>query len=197
MNAPATVRRRRPEQLDKGTYGQEIDRVDWTYYDTLTLDPAVSQYILFNSSAGKDLSLTNYNGNGTFPRAQKLRIKAFKVEYTSNSVKNTAAIDSLYQLFNRSTIQLTITNQPPSYQKTLMETMGIPLAFHATPTVAGNNELIESFGRFLGIDPINRAIVLAELTPFTVPINFYLPVPAALAGDQIRIGLAGMLRRYV
>jgi hypothetical protein len=182
-------------ELGEGTFGRERDVSDWSYYDTLTIDPTNSEYTLFNQNAGRSLAETNYNGNGLFPQAQQLRIKAFKVFYRANGTKNSNDITSLYQLLEQSTITLQIQNKAPSYQKTLMETFGISMGFHATPTVAGDTELIMSLNRFVGIDPLNRAIVIAALTPFTVNIKFYGPIAAGLTGDKIKIALSGLLKR--
>jgi hypothetical protein len=131
------------------------------------------------------------------PQAQEFRVRAVKVEYLSTSTKATAAVENLYQLLFDGVLQLTIQNKPPSYQRTLFEAMGIPLAFHTVPSVAGDSEGIMSLGRFVGIDPLNRFILLAALTPWTMKVSFNGTIPAALIGDRIRVSLAGMLRRLV
>lgn len=201
MNAPAKQPNvnKKIADFQRGTYGREVDKVDWTYYDTLVLDPAVLEYTLFNSSQGKDLSQTNYFGNGIFPQAQEFRIKAIKLLYTGANVKDTAGVTGLYTMMEKSTLTFQIQNKAPSYQKTLQEIFGIAMGFHFVPTVAGNNEGIMAFNRFIGIDPINRAIGLAALTPFTVPVKFYGAgaIPAAFTGDKIKVCLTGILRRLV
>jgi len=203
MNTLAPVKAKKPnmksaiERMGEGTYGKEVDRVDWPYYDELTLTAGVNEYTLFNQSQGKTLAQTNYFGNGIFPQAQEFRIKALKIEYLAAGTKTSADIISLYKLLWDSTLQFQIQNKPPSYQKTMFEAMGIPMGFHVTPGVAGDNESIMSYGRFLGIDPLNRQIFLAALTPWTTKINFYGALPAALLGDRIRISWNGILRRLV
>jgi hypothetical protein len=148
-------------------------------------------------AATKTIELTNMTGAGVIPNGQKMEIKAIKAFYVSQAVKATAGITTLYSWLASATVRLFITGKDSIYTKPLIEVLGIPMLWTTTPTVAGNNEVIMSTGKFHGIDVLSRKITLAELTNFEVRLTWTTALGGGnvLIGDQIKIGLAGILNR--
>lgn len=179
--------------LQQGTYGRAVEVLDWSYYDTMTINPALSEQHLFQlSTAGKTLDQTNFNGNGAMPQGQELSVKALKIQYVQSAGKAAADIDAFYQFLSTTTLQVKIEGKASQYTKTLMEIFGIPIAMHVN---AG--EFVASYGRYVGIDPLNKKILLAAQTNFDIIINTWQAIPAALANDRIRVILSGILKRAV
>jgi len=190
----------RKEALDKlqtGTYGLEGERLDWTYYDTVTLAAATLTTRLFTNplgTAGKTLDLTNLTQAGNIPQGQQLQVKAVKIFYKSAAVKATAAVQSFYDMISQTTVSIKLANKETMGQWTLQELLGASTLFALTPTAAGDNiPLIQP--KYHGIFPLNNKIILAALTPFEVTVVHHVAVNAALAGDFLKVGLAGTLIR--
>lgn len=190
----------RKEALDKvgvGTYGLEGERLDWTYYDTATLAAATTTHRLFTNplgSGGKTLDQTNLTQAGQIPQGQQLQVKAIKVMYRTSAVKNTASVVSFYDMLAQTTVSVKLANKETMGQWTLQELVGAATLFALTPTAAGDNiPLI--LPKYHGIFPLNTKIILAALTPFEVTVQHHVAVNAALANDQLKIGLSGTLIR--
>lgn len=190
----------RKEALDKvgvGTYGLEGERLDWTYYDTAVLAAATTTHRLFTNplgSGGKTLDQTNLTQAGQIPQGQQLQVKALKVMYRTSAVKNTASVVSFYDMLAQTTVSVKLANKETMGQWTLQELVGAATLFALTPTAAGDNiPLI--LPKYHGIFPLNTKIILAALTPFEVTVTHHVAVNAALANDQLKIGLSGTLIR--
>lgn len=190
----------RKEALDKvgvGTYGLEGERLDWTYYDTATLAVATTTHRLFTNplgSGGKTLDQTNLTQAGQIPQGQQLQVKAIKVMYRTSAVKATASVVSFYDMLAQTTVSVKLANKETMGQWTLQELVGAATLFALTPTAAGDNiPLI--LPKYHGIFPLNTKIILAALTPFEVTVQHHVAVNAALANDQLKIGLSGTLIR--
>lgn len=190
----------RKEALDKvgvGTYGLEGERLDWTYYDTATLAAATATHRLFTNplgSGGKTLDQTNLTQAGQIPQGQQLQVKAVKVMYRTSAVKATAALVSFYDMLAQTTVSIKLANKETMGQWSLQELLGAATLFALTPTVAGDN-IPMILPKYHGIFPLNTKIILAALTPFEVTLTHHVAVNAALAGDQLKIGLSGTLIR--
>lgn len=185
------------EKLQTGTYGTEGERLDWTYYDTAILAAATLTHRLFTNplgAGGKTLDLTNLTQAGQIPQGQHLQVKAIKLMYRTSAVKNTASVVSFYDMLAQSTISIKLQNKDSMGQWTLQEIAGAATLYALTPTAAGDNiPLIQP--KYHGIFLLNNKITLAALTPFEVTLTHHTAVNAALANDQLKIGLAGTLIR--
>jgi hypothetical protein len=186
-------------RLDNLTYSNLGEKLDWSYYDKLVLAAAGTEFTMFQvpvGQGGKTLADTNMKTAGQVPTNQGFIIRAVRAEFLSHAVKATADLELLYNWLRVVTVQLFIDGKDAIYQKPLTEIMGIPLLFHVTPTVAGNNELIGSMGRFLGINPLNIPIMLGRNTHFEVRITYPTALGAVnIVGDELRISLGGILER--
>jgi hypothetical protein len=188
-------------EMQRGTYSALGEKLDWSYYDSLTLAAAGTEFSMFQVPIGggataKTLADTNMTTGGTLPQGQKFRVRAIRAEYLSHNQKATASIDLLYQFLRAVTVRFFITGKDAIFSKPLTEVMGIPMLFSVTPTAAGDNLLISSMGRFVGVNVLNVPITLASLTNFEVRINYPTALGAtAIVGDILRISLAGILVR--
>lgn len=185
------------EKLGVGTYGTEGDILDWTYFDTVALAAAIPVNRLFTTplgQAGKTIADTNLTLAGQIPQGQLMDIRAIKVMYTTDDALATADVQSFYKMIDQTTVNIKLQNKDTMGQWTLQELLGAATLVASTPTVAGDNiPVIQP--KFHGIFPLNKKIILAALTPFEVTITHSTPVAAALAGDRLKIGLAGILTR--
>ena len=188
--------------LQQGTYGASGEILEWSYYDRATLAAAGTDISLFqnpigSTAAAKTLADTNMTSPGSIPQGQNFKVRAIRAEYGSHASKASADIDTLYNWMLSANIRVFITGKDALFSKPLTEVMGIPLLWHTVPTVAGNNEIISSFGRFNGVSPLNIPIILAALTPFEVRLSFptALGGGSTLIGDFVKVSLLGILTR--
>lgn len=186
------------DRLQRGTFSNVGEVLDWSYYDTVLLAAATTVHQFFQigvGSAGKTQDLTNFPATGLMPQGQSLDVRAIKVSYAGAAVKNSAGVNDVLQTMGNTFLEFKIQNKAAVYSKTLIEIMGIPLSVLATPTVAGDFLFQASQGRFVGIDVLNVPITLAALTPFTVTMAHVTAVTAGQANDRVKIVLAGRLIR--
>ena len=191
------------KNLQRGTYGKEGERIDWTYYDTETITTGTQIVRLFQvplGTAGKTEDFTNLSTAGMMPQGQKLRVFAIKVFWTSQpgagpAITKTTALDveSLYTQLARTVLKIRIENKAPMGVWTLQELLGLSLAVGVNPALTLN--LPFQNPRFHGIFPLNKKITLSALVPFFVEITHSVNPPAAVNGDLLKIGLAGELTR--
>lgn len=180
-------------KLQQGTYGRAVEVLDWSYYDSYLISATILENNLFQlSTTGKTLDQTNFTGNGSLPQGQELSIKAIKLQYVQAAGKAAGDIDSFYQFLSTTTLQFRIEGKASQYTKTLMEIFGVPISLHVASA-----QWVQSYGRFVGIDPLNKRIKLAAQTNFTVQVNSWTPPAAALVNDRIRVILSGILTRAV
>lgn len=185
------------EKLQVGTYGTEGDELDWTYYDEATIAAATLTHRLFTTplgSGGKTLDQTNLTIAGQIPQGQLLDVRAIKIFYTTSAVKGTAALQDLYTLLTRTTVEIKLANKETMGQWTAQELLGSALLFAVTPTAAGDN-ISQVQPKFHGVFPLNKKMVFAALTPFEVKLTHHAAPAATLANDRLKIGLSGILTR--
>lgn len=180
-----------------GTYGTEGEQLDFSYWDEAIIAAATLTHRLFTNplgSAGKTLDQTNLTLAGQIPQGQLLDVRAIKVFYTTSAAKATADVQSLYTLLTRTTVTLKLANKENMGVWPLQELLGAASLVALTPTAAGDNiPVIEP--KFHGIFPLNKKIILAALTPFEVTVIHHVAPDAALAGDRLKISLAGIMTR--
>jgi hypothetical protein len=184
------------EKLQIGSYGTEGGETDWTYYDTMIMAAGTAQHRMFTDplgAGGKTYAMTNLTVAGQIPQAQLMEIMAIKIMYTSSAAKLVADLQTLYLMFSNTTLALKLSNKDHTFIYTLQEIMGMSLQFDIAPAVV--TAFSQPQPRFHGIFPLNKKVVLAALTPFEVQIVHHVAPGAALDGDFLRVGLAGILTR--
>lgn len=194
---PASGRQTALLNTQVGTYGTEGDQLDWSYYDTAALANGTLQHNLFTTplgAGGKGLDMTNLTLSSQIPQGQLLEVRALKVMYATSAVRATANVQMIYDVFNRTTISVKLSNKESMGQWTLQELLGANTLIALTPTVATENiPIIEP--KYHGIYPLNFPIKLAALTTFWVEMRHHVAVNAALNGDFVRFALMGVLTR--
>lgn len=184
------------QRLQRGTHGAGGEILDWSYYDTAALDPAVNVYPMFTvqKSAAKPLNQTNMTLGGQIPNGQRMTVRHIKAFYISAVAHATADVQSLYSFLDNSTMEIFIPGKDSLLTVTLAELMGAATLFALTPTVAGDNiPLMQP--RYHGIFPLNSPIILAGQTSFEVRVTTWVAVAVALKGDMWMLSLNGKLER--
>lgn len=187
------------DQLGTGTYGNQAERIDFTYYDEDILAAAGLDVRMFQVPMGgaKLRDQTNMTQAGMIPQGQKLEVKAIKVMYTSDTtggIKATAAdIQALFTQIARTVVSVKIQGKDTMGEWTLQELLGCSFAVAVNPAVTFMPPFPEP--RFHGIFPLTRKITLAALTPFFVQVTRSVAPTAATIGDRLKIGLNGILTR--
>jgi len=190
-----------PVDVKTGTYLPGGEKLHWTYYDTATLVATGVSYSLFQTQLGagatpKTYAQTNLTSAGQIPKGQKFTIHAISLEFLSHAQKVTADIQLLFTFLTTSWIRFIIPGKDSLYTKTISTILGTPVLWSTTPTVAGNNELIMSIGRFVGVDRLSIPIIMEEQTPFEVRLEYPTALGATnIVGDFVRVNLNGILDR--
>lgn len=182
----------------KGAVGKGGEVKEWSYWSTTILAAATLTHNLFTVATGgtfegtvQTLDLTNMLVGGSIPQAQHFTVRAMKVMYASSAAKGTAAVQDLYQLLNRTTVEILFPSKPMG-QWTLQELMGSATMFAVTPTAAGDNIPVMQ-PRYHGIFPLNAPLVLPALQNFFLRVTHNAAHAATLNGDFLKISLAGIL----
>lgn len=185
--------------LKKGTHSIYGEKLDYTLYDTLPLASTQLQYRFFAQAEGqgappKDRSQTNATANGQIPTGQRLTIHRLKAFYKSAASYTKSEIELLHNFLFNATFEVNIPGKDSLIIIPLAELFGITTMISATANLLVAVPLL--FPRFHGIYPLNKKIVLAEQTQFSVIINCYQGTPdVGLDESLLRIGLNGILER--
>jgi hypothetical protein len=190
--------------LQRGTHSAGGEVLDWSYYDTETVSHSTTTNNLFQLSLGqgtppKTLELTNMTINAQIPTGQRLSVHRIKLFYATHSTFNTAKVLQFYKLLTTSTLEFLIPGKDSLLNMTLHELMGVSTLTALTPTTAGDNiPIIQP--RFNGVYPLQKAIILAEQTPFSLRITHQdasalTDNTNGLDGDFIKLSLNGILER--
>ena len=191
--------------LAKGTHAKGGEILDWTYYDSMnvsaTLQNNLFQTALGQGSPAKTLDNTNLTMNGQIPTGQRLTVHRIKMFYVSQSSywqsAGTATVDKWYNLLTKTTLAVKIPGKDDLFNCTLIELLGAATLTAIKPTAAGDNIPV-ILPRFHGIFPLNKPIILAQNTSFSVQLTHQTAPDSTLygtTGDIIRIGLNGILER--
>lgn len=186
-------------RLQQGTYGTGGEVIDKTYYDTLILDSTANVYRMFTQPEGqgtpvKTKDLTNMVSASQISQGQNLTVKAIQIAYISDTPRNTAAVQLIYDVINHFTAEVVIPGKDNLGDWTFQELFGACFMVNVVPTAAGDNLPLIS-PQFNGIRHLKVPIVLSALTTFEVRVTPQVASDIALDGDYIRIGLRGILRR--
>jgi len=198
--------------LAEGTYGRQGERLDFSYYDTAFIDPAVMEHILFVNPVGsvvagvqKNRAMTNISKQG-IPQGHQFFVKAIKVFYTARRIIKYVAdpaqdpeayLRDLYILFSDTVLNVTIEGKATIGEWPINELMGNPLNACIVPTAEANGKPIHvnEFASFCGIFPLNIPIVLASLTDYRIVLHHYTAPTDELDTDWLKISLNGRLKR--
>lgn len=185
------------EKLQQGTFGEEGEVLEWSYWDTATIAAATLVHRLFTNplgAAGKTLADTNMTTAAQMPQGQHMIVDAIKIMYITDAAMATADVQTFYTLLANTTASVEIANKKSMGQWTLQELAGISFLTALTPTAAGDNiPLIQP--RVAGYLILNEPITIAALTPFEVTITHHVAPGAALADNKLKISLCGILTR--
>jgi hypothetical protein len=192
------------KDLKKGTHSIYGEKLDWTLYDTAILASTTTEYKFFQLAEGqgatpKTQNQTNMTSSAQIPTGQRLRTARIKVWYHAGASLIAAQtpeanLKHIYNFIHNSVVRVLIPGKDSILTMTLQELMGVSVLFPIVPTATYNVPIIQPY--FHGIFPLNKKIILAEQTNFTVELKAYASNPnAALNGDTVRIGLNGLLER--
>lgn len=187
------------DQLGTGTYGNQGEKIDHSYWDEDIMAAAGLDIRMFQVPMGgtKTRDQTNMTQAGMIPQGQKFEVKAIKVLYTTETtggIKATAAdVQAMMTQFARTVVSIKIQGKDTMGEWTLQELMGLSFSVAVNPAVTLNLPFPEP--RFHGIFPLTRKITLAALTPFYVQLNRAVAPTAATIGDRLKIALNGTLTR--
>ena len=182
------------QRLQRGTYSDRGDQNGWTYYDTFILDGSTTSVRMFQGpwSGAKTKDLTNMKTAGMIPANQRFRVTAIGMQYVGHAQLLTLA--KIHTLLAGCVAELIINGKDASYQKTLLQMIGWPLAVEAMPAAtfaiqAGPMSMVRH------ADRLKYPIVLAANVPFEFDLSFAAANDATLTADKIKIMLSGTLVR--
>ena len=183
---------------DKSSYSNQAgEKIDWSYYDTITLISTTLVHRFFTVSLGqngKTLADTNLVQSGLLPQGQNMKVHALKVAYVANSAKGTAELNTYFNLLNDTVIELIVPGKDSLGTWRLAEIMGINQLFPIIPTVAGDN-ISQPQPMFNGIFPLNIPWQIGAIQSFEVRLTHTVAVNAQLEDDKIVFMLNGRLIR--
>jgi len=204
----------RKKDLSEGTYSPTGELLDYTYYDSFGLNHTIQSYNLFQQAQGQGISATTSTGTaavkniadtnmtqgGQLPRGQRLTVRNLKILLNFQSTTGSPAamvttdIAKLYHFLSETVLEFKITGKDSLFVYTLQELLGTSVLTALVPTVSGDNiPLIQP--RFHGIFPLNKPIILAEQTNFSVPVTVANASDASIDGLVVKVGLNGILER--
>lgn len=190
------------QKLGRGTYGTQGEKLNWTYWDTETLDAAVPIVRMFQTPMGgtKHRGLTNMILGGQIPNGKKFVVRALKCFWISvpgagpaTKKTTTLNLEEWFDQLENTTLQIKIDNKDVVFESTLLELFGITTAVALNTPLTGN--LNQPEPRYHGIFPLPYKITLAALTSFYVEIQHNTTIPASCIGDRFKFGLNGGLLR--
>ena len=183
--------------LERGTYGNSGEKMDWTYYDTMKIDNTVATYDFYsipNGQQGKNLADTNFPLSSVMPSTENFNVFALKVWFVTDDDLDTDNRQMIYTMFERTTVEIKIGGKDSMGTFKLIELFGTSSLIALTPTVAGDNiPLIQP--SFKGIMPINNRLTLAASTPFRVRLTHWTLPNEDLKDCKIVFGMNGTLFR--
>lgn len=184
-------------KLAVGSYGDEGETIDWSYWDTVLIDgttPTLTHRMFtapLGGATGRTLDETNMTTSGMIPQAQYFEIRALKVFYASSEQRVISEFQSFITMLTRTTLAIKLTNKSSTGEWPLDELFGISYkwAGSAADVVGTLNP------RFQGIYPLNNKIILAAMTPFEVSLVHHAAPAATLDNDRLKVSLSGILTR--
>jgi hypothetical protein len=187
------------ERMQSGTQMSMGEKIDWTYYDTVTIANAIARHRMFTVALGggvpaKTLAETNMLVQGLLPQGHKLFTKALKVFYTAPTGMDSENVQMIYDWIEKTTIEIKPSGKDSLGTWKLIELFGSPLQIAVIPTVPGDN-IQQNQSRVVGIMPLNKTLILAALASFEVSLETHFVQNAELDGARFTLGLNGQLDR--
>jgi hypothetical protein len=188
-------------KLQQGTYSDEGEILDYSYYDTQRIAAATLEHNYFLTSQGeafddgvagfKDFSDVNFPGRG-MPSTQNFEIKAIKIIYKPAEVRTEAEMVNIVDMLRKSKFSFLIGNKAPVLELNMLDLMGINF-----PVVKAAAAVADDHIRAIAAKayPLNISLVLAGQTKFNCLIQHAAAPAAGIAGDLIQISLQGILQR--
>lgn len=197
----ATRSERALSKTQRGTYGSQGEKLNWTYYDTEVVNAAITNVRMFQTpmSGTKHRGLTNMILGGQIPNGKKFVVRALKcfwISYPTGGVTTKTTTIHMEEWFDQlanTTLQIKIDNKDVVFESTLIELFGMATAVAMNTPLTGNIAFPEP--RYHGIFPLPYKITLAALTSFYVEVQHNTTIPASVVGDHFKFGLNGGLLR--
>jgi len=183
---------------DKSAYSKSAaEKLDWSYYDTYTLNVAVPVNRLFTiplGQAGKTLADTNFVLAGQLAQGQNFTIFAIKPFYKTRAMFGTQSVQEIYDYFFNTTVEFIITGKDSMGTWTLAELFGVSTMIGMVPTAASDNIPLIS-PDYKGIFPLNVPITIGATGTMELRVTHHVPVAQDMEGTFLKISLQGKLIR--
>lgn len=175
------------------------EKLDWTYFDTYKLNTGGQQYTFFAVPLGqgnpaKQAPDTNWELAAQLPQAQNFVIYAIKPIFITNASVNTAALQDIYNFFFNTVIDVRITGKDSMGSWTLAELFGVSTMISLTPTVAGDNNPLNT-PNYNGIFPLNLPLKVGATQTLKLDLYQKIATPASLDDCELKMLLQGKLIR--
>ena len=193
---------RASQNMGKGTYGSQGERLQWSYYDTEKLAVGTLAHRYFTSGVGKpftvggnkNLSDSNVISDG-MPSNQHFVVYSIATYYKPHETHSEVDFNLITQMMINTTLTLKITGKDAIFQVSLMELMGANFPVTILPSVAGDNINTNNTNIMLGTYRLNTPIVLAKLTRYEGLLEHHVAMDTALDDDKLMLSLQGTLQR--
>ena len=180
------------QYLKTGTYGGDAEKLQWTYYDTLTLDSTKERQEMFVIAQGRSISDTNIIEGGVIPTGQLFEIMEVKPLFQATALLTEAVLLEVQDWIYNNRMKFFITGKDSVGEWPLAEMMGQAFAHVMEAAVLGNKAPINP--DFDAVYQMNIPIRLAERTSYKVIIEGAAPT-ANLNGFKLKVCLGGILTR--
>ena len=188
---------RASNELSAGTYSNIAEKMDWSYWDVLSILNTTLLTRMFTAPLGGAANRVLCDTNlvrQSIPRGQKFMVYAIKVFYYAHALLNDTTLLDFFTLIRRSTLDIKIIGKDSIGQWGLDELLGAPVLAEQAAAATLNTHAL-SIGRFTGIFPLNTPIKLAALTDYEIVLQHHTAPAAALNADILKISLNGTLLR--
>jgi len=188
-------------KLNEGTWGPDVEVLDWVMYDRFALLAATQEHILFNlqeggTRAGAALTAadTNNIGGVPLPIYNKFTIWEITVQYQAIALRNNAALQLVLDLWRQTIVRFLINGKDEMFRLPLYY-FASAFQFTLVPTVAGDNITPPGLATYEGIFKMKIPIVLQMQTPWEMRVQLIAASGGGLDGDLIDFMLRGELDR--
>lgn len=188
-------------KLQQGTYSDEGEILDWTYYDTQRLAAATLEHTYFITAQGeafddgvagfKSFADVNFPGRG-MPSTQNLEIKAIKCIYKPAEVRTEAEMVNIVDMLRTSKFSFVIGNKAPVLELNLLDLLGLNFPVIKAAAAVSDDHIRAIAAKAY---PLNISLVVSGQTKFNCLIQHAAAPAAGIAGDMIQVSLQGILQR--
>ena len=193
---------RAQSNLQRGSYGAQGERLQWSYYDSEKLATGTLEHRFFTQGVGKpftvggnkNLSDSNVISDG-IPQGQRFVVKAISAFYKPHADFTEVIMNLLTQALINSTLTMKITGKDSVFQVNLLELFGNNFPIQVVPATAADNYYYTGTSIIRASYPLNVPIVLSALTRFEGLVEHHVAINTALDDDKLMISLQGVLER--